>query len=110
MAPSAIEGRPTVCDCAHQDGRIWPGPPNCSAAAIVCSLGKSGRPITEHATAARDPKENSRAFTPSIALTEMNAAAWGIAASECRAPWAQMPARRPIVPPLPFSFAHSPKT
>jgi hypothetical protein len=58
---------------------------------------------------ANDPKENSRAFAPSIALTEMNAAVWGIAASECRAAWTQCP-RGSRLCPLPFSFAHSPKT
>src|SRR5262249_33302114 len=56
-----------------------------------------------------DPKENSRAFPPSVAVTEMNAAAWGIAASECRAAWAQCQ-RGSRLCPLPFSFAHSPKT
>src|SRR5258706_14576330 len=45
------------------------------------------------------PKENSRAFTPSIALTEMNAAVWGIAASECRAAWAQCPRGSRLCPP-----------
>src|SRR5215475_9964198 len=39
----------------HARVSLWPGPPNCSAAAIACFLGKSGRPVTEHATAARDP-------------------------------------------------------
>src|SRR5258708_18511770 len=45
------------------------------------------------------PKENSRAFTPSIALTEMNAAVWGIAASECRAAWAQCARGSRLCPP-----------
>jgi len=45
----------------------------CAAAVFAESEGDRTRRVHRE-NGARDPKENSRAFTPSIALTEMNAA------------------------------------
>src|SRR5258708_18417399 len=72
--------------------------------------GYTGRGDNPIAKAASDPKENLRAFTPSIALTEMNTARYAALPHPNAEPRGRNARAAADCAPLPFSFAHSPKT
>ncbi len=70
----------------------------------------SCRPCRWGTTGEFDPKENLRAFTPSIALTEMNTARYAALPHPNAEPRGRNARAAADCAPLPFSFAHSPKT
>jgi len=87
-----------------------PPPPDVDARKRLTSKIAVGRLFAAARKSAIGPKENLRAFTPSIALTEMNTARYAALPHPNAEPRGRNARAAADCAPLPFSFAHSPKT
>src|SRR5258707_761502 len=86
-----------------------PRQPTLAAMQVGSYRGYTGRGDNPIAKAASDPKENLRAFTPSIALTEMNTARYAALPHPNAEPRGRNARAAADCAPLPFSFRSQPE-